>query len=574
MIGNKIKKFFQILSSHKWAVIVAVLIGIILASPQVYFYFENEDIYKGIALGGTTDEDTYLARIQEARDGYYTIANPAWAEGKDLPYLFTPLSENVISFTGQIFGLDLIKTITLSRFIFPVFVFLLIYALVNQIIRKKIVALVASTTVLLSTNLVNPKAIWDLIINHQTQTGFLLFSRVITPVNLIFFFGFLLLFWIFIEKGKLFYGIASGIVLGLSFYSYPYTWTFLFAFLGCLAILYLLKKECAKIKGIILTSGVAALVSIPYFWNLWQAMQHPLYPELSERFSIIKTHTPQIGALILILLAIFLLFFPRGNKDRYFFCLGLVLTPLIVLNQQVITGRIMIPDHYHWYYHTPLAIIFTILIVFELVKKKSFQYCLIGLILFINFFNAFVIQSSFYQNQKLEALGNQRYGSVFEWLRNNTKKDQVIAGDKNISLLIAIYTSLNSVSFEDGHYTLAGSEESVMERIFLTFRLDKIGKEEAKEYFFNNKTDISARIYGGYYRKLLGDYDLIPDEKLNFLVDKYKEFLDIPLKSVLKKYQTDYLLWDTLEHPEWNIEQYPFLKEIHRVNGFIVFRLL
>lgn len=567
------KKTFKILSYHKLAVITAILIGVIIAFPQVYFQFTQKDSYKGIALGGTSDETAFLVRIQEVRDGHYTLANSSWVDGKDLPYLFPPFSENITSFTGQIFGLNLVNTITLNRFIFPTFLFLLIYALLYQLTKRKSVALVASITVLLSTNLVNPMAIWNLFIHRKTYTDFMLFSRLITPIHLSFFFGFLLLFWFFLQKRKWVYGVASGVILGLSFYTYPYTWTFLFAFLGCLVLIYIYKKEWIKIKNIVLTTGIALLVSIPYFWNLWQAMHHPLYSELSERFSIIKTHSPQVGALVLILLSIFLLFFPRKNKDKYFFCLGLVLTPLIVLNQQIITGIIMVPDHYHWYYHTPLAILFVVIIIFELFKKKSIQFGLIGLILFINFCNVWMIQSSFYQRQEPIAVKNQRYGPVFEWLRNNTEKDQVVAGDRVVSRLIAIYTSLNSVSLEDGHYTLAGSEEDVMERIFLTFRLDRLKKDEAQEYFFENRADISARIYGGYYRKKLGDYNLIPDEKIDFLIGKYQEFLDIPLENVLKKYQTDYLLWDTLKHPEWQIEQYPFFEQIYQIDGFKIFKL-
>jgi len=568
------KKIFQILYDHKLAIIIAILIGIIIVFPQVYFQITQKDHYEGIAFGGTSDEDTYLSRIQEVRDGHYTIANPNWAEGKDLPYLFTPLSENIISFTGQIFGLNLVDTITLSRFIFSIFIFLLIYALVNQITQKKLIALVVSTTILLSTNLVNPKAIWNLIINQQTNTNFLLFSRIVTPVNLIFFFGFLLLFWIFIKNGKLSYGIFSGVILGLSFYSYPYTWTFLFAFLGCLVSIYFFKKEWIKIKNIALTVSISLLVSIPYFWNLWKAINHPFYSELSERFGVIKTHVPQLGLTVLILLVIFLLFFPRENKEKYYFCLSLVLAPIVVLNQQIITGIIMIPDHYHWYYHTPLVILFLLLIIFEIFKKKYIQFSLIGLILFINFYNVFIIQDSFYQRNEPIAIENQRYGLVFEWLDNNTKKDQIIAGDKIVSRLVTVYTHLNSVSHEDGHYTLIASEENIIERIFLTFRLNGLKKEQAQEYFFEDRTDISGRIYGGYYRKKLGNYGLIPDEKLNFLVDKYNDFLDIPLEDIFKKYKIDYLIWDTSKYPNWQIEQYLFFKQIHQIDGFKIFRFL
>ena len=575
------KNFFKILFNHKWAIIMAILIGVIIAFPQVYFQITQKDSYKGIALGGTSDENIFLVRIQEVRDGHYLIANSSWAEGKDLPYLPPPLSENIISFIGQIFRLNLINTITFSRFVFPIIVFLLIYALLYQLSKRKSIALVASTTVLLSINLANPMAIWNLLIYKKTYTDFMLFSRLVSPVNLIFFFGFLLLFWLYLQKKNRIYGISSGIILGLSFYSYPYTWTFLFAFLGCLALIYLYKKEWIKIKNIALTVSVALLVSIPYFLNLWQAMHHPLYLEIASRFGLIKTHSPQVGVLVLILLSIFLLFFSREWKDRYYFCLGLVLTPFIVLNQQVITGIIMIPDHYHWYYHSPLAIIIVIIIIFELFDKKINRLflkkmswlSLVILILFINFYNAWMIQTSFYQHREPIAIKDQRYGPVFEWLRNNTQKDQVIMGDETTSCLISIYTPLNTVSCEDGHHTLIADEQQLIERIFLIFRLNRLKGDDAQEYFFKNRANLSSRIYVEYYRKKMGSYGSIQDKKLNFLVDKYKEFLDISLESLFRRYQVDYLIWDTLKHPEWQIEQYLFFEQIYEINEFKVFKL-
>ena len=522
-------------------------------------------------------------RIQEVRDGHYMLANSGWAEGKDLPYLFPFLPENISSFTGQIFGLNLINTITLNRFLFPAFVFLLIYALLYQLTKRKSISLIASITVLLSINLINPIRVWNLFIHQQTYADFMLSSRLISPIHSIFFFAFLLLFWFFLQKRQWIYGISSGVLLGLSFYEYPYTWTFIFAFLGCLILIFLWKKEWTKIKDIILIAFIALLIAIPYFWNLWQAMQHPLYSEVASRFGLMKTHSPQVGALVLILLAVFLLFFSREWKDRYYFCLSLILTPFVVLNQQIITGMIMIPDHYHWYFHSPLAIIFIIIIVFELLEKKinnSFLkkiswLSLIILILFINFYNAWVLQVSLYDRQKPIAIENQRYGPIFEWLRNNTQKDQVIVGDEINSYSIATYTPLNVVNCEDGRHSLAADEKQLLERIFLILRFNGLkGNDEILyKYFFENKADLSLKVYGEYYRKRMGGYELIPDEKLYFFVDKYREFLAIPLENILRKYQTDYLLWDTLKYPQWKIEQYSFFEQIYEINEFKVFKL-
>jgi len=40
----------KILFNHKLAIIIAVLIGIIMAFPQAYFRWDNKDAYQGIDL--------------------------------------------------------------------------------------------------------------------------------------------------------------------------------------------------------------------------------------------------------------------------------------------------------------------------------------------------------------------------------------------------------------------------------------------------------------------------------------------------------------------------------------------
>lgn len=578
------KVFIQILVNHKWAIFLAILVGIIIASPQVYFSFKHNDIYQGIGLTGP-DEEFYLARIQEIRDGHFALANPFWAEGKDLPYTSPPLSEIIVSFTGKIFGLNLINTVVLSKFIFPVFIYLFIYIFLYQLIRKKSVAIAISTTVLFSTNLINPNAFWNFIVNQQTTHSFLAFGRLISPqVHLIFFFGFLLLFWFFLDKKKWIYGLASGFVLGLSFYTFPYTWTFLCSFLGCLLFIFIWKKEWIKFKNIILVSVIALIVAVPYLLNSWQAVQHPVYSEIAIRYGLIKTHMPQAGAVVLVLLIVFLLFFPREKPGRYHFCLALVLTPLIVLNQQIITGSAIAPDHYHWYYHSPLAIIFILIIIFQQleqrIKKSSLKkicyLSLIGFVLITNFYYALLVQVSSYKGKEQITIENQRYGSVFEWFNNYSYKDEVVMANSEISVLIPIYTSLNPLTTGAGyaHYFIVADEEQLSQRLFLKLRLDQLNTDEAVEYFFEKRADVSGELYGQQYRKRAGDYGQIPDKKLYWLAEEYKKSLNIPLKDALQKYQAKYLIWDTQTDPDWLIDQYSFLKQIYQVEGIGIYQLL
>ena len=567
---------------HKYVFILAILVGVIIVSPYFYFRYYS-DAYQGISLGGA-DEEAYLTRVQEVRDEHYATANYVWAEGKDLPYLVPPLSEMMVSFLGNAFDLDIADTAVLARFVFPIIIFLLIYIFIFQLTGKKLIASLASITVLLATNIISINALLNLILKQEAYTDFLPFSRLVAPpVHLIFFFGFLLFFWFFLKKEKIIYATLSGIVLGLSFYTYPYTWTFLFAFLGCFFLISFFRRDYFKIKIITCIALLALIEALPYLYNLYQATQHPLYTEISFRHGLIKSHQPQIGYITIILAISFLLFFFRQDRQRYYYCLALVLTPLVVLNQQIVTGMTMIPDHYHWYYHKPLLVIFVFIILFEQLEKrikKNFSkkiiiFILSVLILSLVFYNVIMVQYASYQYRKpIATYNNQYYSNVLKWLNNNAKKDEVVMGNDIISYLVPIYTSLNGLATEDGHYSLIASEEQITERFFLGLRLDGPTKKEAKEFFFKNKRWISAEIYGQLYRKKFGDYGNIPDEKLEFVIGKYIEFLDMPLNQTFKKYNTDYLIWDTVKDPNWRIDRYSFFELIYQDERVKLYRLL
>jgi len=576
---RKINTFFQILKKHKWAIILAILVGIIMALPHIYFIFDNKDTYQGVFMGGL-DEEFYLTRMQEIRDGYFSLANPVWLEGKNLPYLRPPLSEIIASIPGQIFNISLINTVLFENFLFPLILFLIIYSLVYQLIKKKSVALISSVAVLLTSNLTNPQAIWNLLINQKVNDMFLAYTRLISPqVHSLFLFSFFLFFWIFLKKEKWIYGGISSIILGFSFYVYPYTWTFIYAFLSLLIFLFLFRKNWRGIKNIILIMGIGFFIAIPYFLNLWHAMHHSFYSELALRTGIINNHAFQIGATVLILIAIFLLFPPKDFKKRYDFCLALILTPFIVLNQQIITGHLLTSAHYHYYYHKPIAIIFLIMIIFsqleQRVKKinirKVFWSSFVVIVLFICFYNAFLVQTHSYRMHESNGIAKQQYGVIFQWLNKYGQLDEVVMSNFIISDLIPIYTSLNAVSNMDGHYYLASNEDQLLERMFLQYRLNGLNSEEIIKMFFQNKEEISKKIYGQRYRKTLGSYENIPDEKLYSFAEKYMDFLNIPLEDILKKYHVKYLVWDIIKQPNWQIDQYSFFDQVYEQNNLKIY---
>jgi hypothetical protein len=283
--------------------------------------------------------------------------------------------------------------------------------------------------------------------------------------------------------------------------------------------------------------------------------------------------------LVPCLLIIFLLFFPRKWKKQYFFSLALVITPFIALNQQIITGKLLQNAHYHWFFHTPLAIIFLLIIFFSWISEKKWEFVkkisaisIIGLSVYIGIF----IQTVSYASMESEALQKQRYGPVMEWLNENAEKEEVVLATEELSRLIVVYTPLNVFYHRAAMYSLTTSNDRLLNTFFSFYRLNGVGEDEAQESFFKERVRVAHSIYGMYYRESTGSYEGIPDEVLQGIVQKYQESFSIPTNEFLdklwSKYEVKYLVWDQKNDSQWQLDKYSFLKNVAEIGDFIIYQ--
>ena len=569
-------RFPEILSNHRLAIFLAFLVATIVASPQIYFRYQSKNTYQGIDLANTPEEKFYLARIQEAKEGHFNLSGSFFKEGKKDPYLQPPLGEILVALLGKIFFLNLNNNILLARLLFSFLAFLLVYAFALLVSKKRLIALSSSTAVFLSDVLISRQGFFrflKILKGESPTTNFLNFSRPVHPqIDFLFFFSFLTLFWLFYTKKHWHWGILSVLVLGLSFYVYPYLWIFLYAFLGIFLLILFFQKKWAEIKRIIFISLLGILIGIPYFLNFYKLISHPNFADLFNRLELIETRQPFLPLLAPILLIIFLVLFPKEPRERYFFFLALILTPFLVYNQQLITGRDIQPFHFWFYFHVPLAIIILMVILFSLfprnfVKlKKVFSL----LIIIFSIWTGIIIQRGSYEEHKIQALETQRYGPILEWLNKNTQKEEVVFSDPEISNLIPIYTSLNVFYATPPDY-LAASKERLIDVVFLFYRLEGLEGEKASETFLKDRAEISGRIFGVYWREKKGDFGAISDEILYSLSYQYQDFLKIPLDKILTKYNIKYVIWDNQNYPNWFLDRYPPLRKVYEKGNIKIF---
>lgn len=575
-----------LLKNHKWAVILAVLAGMIIALPQ--FYFRYHDSYQGIDMPLTGAEFYYQGRIQEVRDGHISMGNVWFLEYKDRPYIQPPLGEIMTAYLGKIFGLGINNTILLSRIVFPALILLLIYAFTYLLTKKKYIALIASMGIILADNVFTRPFIVNLLKGKITDYMALGYARPINPqISSLLFFAFLVFFWLFWSKDgsgvkNWIFGILSGIFFGMSFYVYFYTWSLILIFLGVMGLFLLLKKEWIDFKKVIFVAAVALIVALPFILNTLQSMQYPEYLESSQRLGLVdgRKFTPML--LVPAALVVFLIIFPRTFKKAYLLGTALFIALMVALNQQIITGKLLINDHYHWYYSKPISFIFLTICFFivleKIVSSHVLKKALVAAIIATFIVNGFVtdLVNYSYRLQEpsvIEERGD-KYGPALDWLNANAKKDDIILANRSLSVLISVHTSLNTAYDWRWANQYLVPQRELLERLFFTYRLRGVSAEAADGVFLKEKWWISALIFSEYYRQIAGDWDKIPEEIIHSFAEEYRVFTGFPMEKLFQKFKVKYAVWDQLKEPEWNLDQYPFLKEIYQKDKIKIYQLM
>ena len=171
----------------------------------------------------------------------------------------------------------------------------------------------------------------------------------------------------------------------------------------------------------------------------------------------------------------------------------------------------------------------------------------------------------------------QRYGPVMGWLNGNAEKEEVVFANEEVSNLVAIYTPLNVFHHRSDQLFLSATDERLLDIVFAFYRLRGVGSDDVEEVFHNERGSISTNLYGIYYRELLGAYENIPEEKLEEIINLYKETLKSStsqwLSDIWREYDVKYLVWDKITDQNWKLDRLSFLKEEANFGQMVVYSI-
>lgn len=169
--------------------------------------------------------------------------------------------------------------------------------------------------------------------------------------------------------------VGAGLAFAVLVYSYFYLWTTALAWLACLCLLLLVAKPAGwkrDLKSLGVTGAIALLSLVPYAVLLShraetmdsvQLLTYTRRPDLFRPPMLIG-----LGVLVLLAYAVW-----RGRLEwrsrKTLIALAFAATPLVVFNQQVITGRSLQPIHYEVFIVNYVAA-FSLILALALVLRR------------------------------------------------------------------------------------------------------------------------------------------------------------------------------------------------------------
>lgn len=570
------------------AILIAFAVALSVGFPEMYFMYDMGTEYKGAPLMGTDAEEHYLASMRESYDGRYILSN-VYSVPKDIPFLYPEGGEAVAGFFSRITGLGVIQFNAIMKFASPFILFILLYYLSLMLGGKRATALLAASFVILGSNLAaRPNEILSIFgLGPGYHPGFNNYFRPINPeISSIIFFGYLALFYKFIKNPKILTGLFLGIILGISFYFYLFTWTFLLVFTGLFFVFSLVAKKYNLAKGTLVTLATALFLSVSYWFEVLRAISSPAYSEATLRFGMsYGRHFFVSGSLALVAFITIFLFlrylfgWGRGiGRETSIFGALFGLSILIVYNQQIITGQSIQSPHYHFMSTILMLIVFVVFAAWNYIQKINFfrkdftKAALVAVALVFLLINNFKWQMVSYFHVRQTAYQRQEYMPVMEWLDKNASENSIVFGNVTLSSLVPVFTSLDIYPSGFAQYYLLPI--SVFKRYSFTgIRFAGVKPEEAENKFLKElRNKLSYEIYGIRYRKNM------PDEEAVKLAGEYAAFYKQDLKQALDEdyYKPDYLVFDQKfnELALSESETGKFMKQVASIDGrFLVYKL-
>jgi hypothetical protein len=332
--------------------------------PQLHLWLVRGRDWNGAYVSLQGDEPLYSAYINSLIDGRARRNDP-YAAKDNSPASPVPESTFSIQFLPAyvIAGLARLTGVTASTAfialvgVSALFASIALFTLLNALTGDPRVAAAGTLFVLCLGGLAGGHGLVGLLLKTDLSLPGLPFLRRYQPAAAFpCFFVFNVLVWQALtrkpSRRPAVSALLAGLVLASLIFSYLYLWTSAAAWLLCVASLWLYFQRAERRKSLATLatiSALAAMASVPYVYLL---SHRP--PSLDEQQTLVTTRQldlfrpPELlGVLVLVFIAFAIRYGKtRGREPLAIFAASYALLPLVVFNQQLISGRTMQSYHF------------------------------------------------------------------------------------------------------------------------------------------------------------------------------------------------------------------------------------
>ncbi|PLX27414.1 hypothetical protein C0583_03825 [Candidatus Parcubacteria bacterium] len=421
-----------IIKEYWLAIVIAMVVAFIYFAPYFLSLFENE--YKGVLFTSLDSEVHYLARLNEISEGYWNYASTYLYEYKDSSTVVNQYSDVLYGLIVGLLGISVVSFYLFAKIFFAFLNYLLWYFLSYLLSNNKKFSILTALFVTIGYTVKENINITDqinILFWKGDVSNFLVFSRIVNPfvVHPFFIISIILLF-LFFKKNQLKYSIWFGVLLGLNYYLFFYSWVYLLVVAFLLILYFVIYKKFDEVKKLACGLFLSFVLGVYYFYMMFKLAFFSFAEDATAgALSLFEsTHEIILSKYVFFIFLIFLVYLIykkvriKDVSTSDIFLLLLISGSIIVVNQQVLTGMLVEEGHFHWYINTPItSIVLAYLIYYtsSFFKKKSLNIFVFSLFLIYFIFFGLGYQLSAYGNVKEEFIKKQRYAEFYEWLNKN-----------------------------------------------------------------------------------------------------------------------------------------------------------
>ncbi len=594
----------SLIIGHRKAILYAVFVGTLFIAPQILARVDLGNAYRGAPFLYQNDDESYLASIEDIIEGHLTASSPIYYGYKDSPAVVLPFGEYLYAIPAIVLHLPVLLIVAMSKFIFPAILLLLVYSLVFLLVREsdeedaKLNAIAGGSLVVLGYDLIDPTHVLA-ILHGVSYAGYSsVWARLVNPISgALFLFALLIMLWLLFNKKNRFLPYVSGILVA-AMTGYFFSFAMALSITGLLLLVTIFQKKMDTAWSLIKVISIGIL---PFaFAALSTIMRaHAVGGgDTLTKIGLFYTHVPLFNKFLLLALAMFLLvslwvFFKKpalfkNNSLWWWYCFALLVGAFMVFVQQMVTGMAIWPQHFVQY-SIPIVYMVGSVVLYKFLRpwsRKVWIICVYIILIITSVYGVLVVNS--YKGNMVAYQNDQRYVPIYAWLNTASSKDGcvvlVIEYPNYLSGKIPAYTHCDDYYSAQNYYGVP--QDRVEYGYFMWLRLRGISADEIMSYLNNNRVEVRTTSFTNWLElwrtsedpwlksiRNEGELTVWEDNATAHLAGAYKRFVAGDLTTELKKYKLDYVVWDRVRYPAWNSQDFPFLEEVYKANGLVVFRV-